>query len=304
MTAVVLALAPVFTVIMLGAALRRTGFVPESFWPNAERITYFVFFPSLLFANTAGADLAFGELLPMAVALASAVLLTGGLMFLARPRLALGDAGFTSLFQGAIRPNIYVGLAAGAGLYGQEGVTLIAVGVAAVVPLVNVLSVLVLARYGDAARPSALGIVRTVAGNPLIIAVTLGIAFNLAGLMLPPVIGPTVEILGRAALPIGLMAVGAGLDLAAAGRAGRPVAVSSAGKLLVCPALTAALCLMLGVGGPALVVAVVYNGLPTAASAYVMARQLGGDSRLMAGIITVTTVMAALTLPGILLLVL
>ena len=44
-------------------------------------------------------------------------------------------------------------------------------------------------------------------------------------------------------------------------------------------------------------VAVLYNGLPTSASSYVLARQMGGDGKLMAGIITATTLAAALTLP-------
>ncbi|WP_246149187.1 hypothetical protein [Skermanella pratensis] len=49
-------------------------------------------------------------------------------------------------------------------------------------------------------------------------------------------------------------------------------------------------------------VAVLFNSLPAAASAYVLARQMGGDSRLMAGTITLQTVLALPSIPLALLL--
>ncbi|MDT4886925.1 hypothetical protein FQZ97_1233330 [compost metagenome] len=44
-------------------------------------------------------------------------------------------------------------------------------------------------------------------------------------------------------------------------------------------------------------VLVLFFALPTAPTAYVLTRQLGGDSHLMAGIITLQTLLAALSLP-------
>ena len=70
-----------------------------------------------------------------------------------RRLVAVDDAGFTSVFQGAVRFNNYVGVMLATGLYGAEGTALAAVANAAIVPTVNVLSVLVFSRYG-AARPS------------------------------------------------------------------------------------------------------------------------------------------------------
>jgi predicted permease len=40
-----------------------------------------------------------------------------------------------------------------------------------------------------------------------------------------------------------------------------------------------------------------YCALPTAPNANIMAKQMGGDTRLMAALITVQTLLAALTLP-------
>ena len=54
------------------------------------------------------------------------------------------------------------------------------------------------------------------------------------------------------------------------------------------------------IAGTAAFVAVLFNGLPTATSAYILARQLGGDATLMASLITAQTLLAMLTLPLVL----
>lgn len=110
-------------------------------------------------------------------------------------------------------------------------------------------------------------------------ACVLGSLFNVLGIGLPPIIGPFLEVLGRAALPIGLLAVGAGLDLSAARRAGFPVGVSSIGKLVLSPAIAAGLCLMLGLPDIELAAVVLYAALPCSASAYVLARLMGAMHR-------------------------
>ncbi len=301
MTELAAALVPTFAIIVLGALLRHRGFLPEVFWPGAERLTYYVLFPCLLAVSVADAELDPGALLPMAGALVFGVLGMAALLLASRPLLAVAGPAFSSIFQGVIRPNTFVGLAAAYGLFGPEGVTLIAIGIASVVPLVNVLCVAVLVRYGDTGRAAVRNGVATtaiaLATNPLIMAVGIGLALQLSGIGLPPLIGPVAEVLGRAALPVGLLAVGAGLDLRAVRRAGGLVGLGTVAKLLVTPGLTLLGCALLGVDGLQAAVAVLYNGLPTAASAYVLARQMGGDAVLMAGIITASTIAAAATMP-------
>ncbi|MEQ8967084.1 MAG: AEC family transporter [Azospirillaceae bacterium] len=299
---VAVALAPVFALILIGAGLRRARLVDDAFWPAVETLVYVLFFPALLFRTMASARLDAGEVGPMAAALALAVWGAGLAALAVGPRRGLDGPAFAAVFQGAIRPNTYVGLAAAAGLYGEPGLALAAVAIAVVVPSVNLLSVAALARHGagdggGAAGPAALA--RAVAGNPLILAVVAGIAANLAGLPLVEPIDSTLEILARTALPLGLLAVGAGLDLGAARRAAGRVAMAATGKLAVMPALTAAACLALGVEGAPAAVAVIYTSLPTAASAYVLSRKMGGDAPLTAGIITATTIAAVATVPAV-----
>ena len=53
----------------------------------------------------------------------------------------------------------------------------------------------------------------------------------------------------------------------------------------------------LGLSGLLVQVAVLLAALPTATSAYILARQLGGDAPLMAGIISGQTLLAMVTIP-------
>ena len=301
MTAVLAALVPIFALIAMGFAMRRYGPYGDGFWLPLERLNYFVLFPALLVTGMARAEIAEVELWPMAAALAGAVLALAGGLYAARGRLGVAGPAFAALFQGAIRPNTYVALAAAASLYDSPGLTLAAVAIAVVIPLVNVLSVVALSAHGAQVhgpgtaapgREAALQIAR----NPIILACALGIALNLSGVMLPAVGEEFLGLLGRAALPLGLLCVGAGLDLPAVRASGPTAAASSALKLLVLPGLTAFLCWLLGVHGATASVAVLFNGCPASAASYILTRQLGGDHRLMAGIIALQTLLAALTL--------
>ena len=133
--------------------------------------------------------------------------------------------------------------------------------------------------------------------NPLILACLAGIAVNLSGLGLAAPIETLFQLLGRAAPSVGLMCVGAGLDLVAARNGKAWVMLSAVLKLAVMPLIALAIAQALGVTGAAAKVLIVFHALPTAPSAYIMARQLGGDARLMAGILTAQTALAVVTLP-------
>lgn len=296
------ALTPIFILILLGYVLRRRRFVPDEFWVPVEKLTYYVFFPLLLLDNLSKASLGDLAVVPMGLALVSAILTATLALLLLRGRLNPDGPAFTSVFQGSVRPNTFVGLAAAAALFGKPGVTLFAIGLATVVPLVNVLCVIVLSRHGSGNGGSIRAVASGVLRNPIIIGVACGAVLNLSGVGRPPLVGSVFQILGDAALPLGLLAVGAGLDLAAARSAGGAVFQSSMVKLLVMPGLTALYGAVFGVHGLTLTVAVLFNSLPAAASAYVLARQMGGDARLMAGTITIQTVLALPSIPLALLL--
>jgi len=293
------ALAPVFLLILMGYAIRRYQWLGDAFWPPAERLTYYVLFPALLIASTARADLAGDQVWAIAGALFAATLSIAVLALALKPFLGLKNPAFTSFFQGTLRPNTYVGMVPAFLFWGDEGVAMLSIAVLAVVPLVNLLSVTVLVIWGaghEGAR-TPMKAVREVVRNPLVVACVAGFSLNALNLGLPPVIMPLLDILGRAALPIALMAVGAGLDfpdlLANRWLAGKAAIL----KLLALPALAWTVATALGLEGQALHVTLLYATLPMSASSYVLAREMGGDAPLAAGMITASTLAAMATMP-------
>jgi malonate transporter and related proteins len=293
------ALAPVFLLIALGWVMRTRGFPGDDFWPAAERLVYFVLFPALLFLTTAATDLGALDLLPLAGALILAIGATVALTIVLRPWLGIGDAAFTSVLQGGIRCNTYVGLAAGSALFGELGLAIMGLVVFVVVTTVNVVSVVALTHYGRrAARPR--DVLASVARNPLIVACVLGFGGNALGIELPAIAYETLDVLARASLTLGLLCVGAGLELAHLGRARRAALVTSALKLLVLPGAAALACRLFGIDPLSAAAAVLFTAAPISASSYVLARQLGGDATMIAGLITITTIGAVATMPLVL----
>jgi malonate transporter len=294
-----LALWPLFAMIVAGYWLRLREFPSEAFWPGAERLNYFILFPALLFSSLARAPLN-NPALPR---LALAVLLGLGIAWLALllvRRLRGWPAGrFGAFTQGILRFNTYLGLAAVGSLFGQEGLTLAALMLALMVPTVNVLSVWSLtAERGVSAHSLLLPILK----NPLILACVGGALFNLTGIGLPGGTDRLLSLLAAASLPLGLLCVGAALKPEQLGGEIPALTSNSALRLLAMPLLAWGVAWALALPAMETAVLVLFFALPTAPTAYVLTRQLGGDSQLMAGIITLQTLLAAGSLVAIMML--
>lgn len=297
MSSIVDALAPLFALIALGAMLGRARFPGGDFWPRLERFIYYLLFPAMLVATLAMADVSRVAVLPLAVTLVGTMIVMGGALWLARTRLALSAPVFTSAFQGVVRFNTYVGVAGAGALYGEAGLTVAAVAIALMVPTANILCVLAFIVSGTQGPAGVGKSVLALARNPLILACVAGVLLNVSGIGLPGVSAPAIELLGQAALPLGLVAVGVALRPQALWRSGRAFWLSSALKLVMTPVLVLGLAWLFGLHGVDRHVALLFAALPTATSAYILARQLGGDAELMAAIITGQTLLAMLVMP-------
>lgn len=305
MQALATAVLPVFLLILLGYVVRRRGWVAAAFWEPAERLTYLFLLPALLTTTLARADFAALPAARMAGAVVLAIVTMSALLIAFHLVARRNGPAVTAVLQTSIRPNTYIGLSIPFALYGEAGLAVAALAVAVVVPTVNVICIAALLRLGDRASQAAAGpgFAKALLSNPLILACLLGLALNFSGIGLPPVAGETLTILARAALPVALLAVGAGLDFGAARTSGGWVAGATALKLAGLPLFTAGFCLLLGVDGLPFAVAVIFNALPAATSSYILARQMGGAPGLVANILTVQTLVAALTLPLLVLLI-
>ena len=299
MTVLLYSLWPLFALIVGGYLLRRHDFPGEAFWPAAERLNYFILFPALLFSSLASAPLD-NPALPR-LALAVLLGLGGGWLGLLLMRRLCGwpAARFGAFTQGILRFNTYLGLAAIGSLHGQPGLVLAALLLALMVPAVNVLSVWSL----SADRAVSLsGLLLPILKNPLILACLAGVLFNLLGIGLPGGSDRLLGLLAAASLPLGLLCVGAALRPQELRGEKSALAWNCTLRLLAMPLLAYVVARALHLPALESSVLVLFFALPTAPTAYVLTRQLGGDGHLMAGIITLQTLLAALSLPLVLIL--
>ena len=286
-----LLLVPDFLLILCGFVLCRWTALDRSVWDGVERLVYYLLFPVLLFNSILKSPLQPGTTLSLGLAglavVGCGVLLAYALRWLpgVDPQLHASGA------QTAFRFNSFIALALAERVGGPQGLAWVALLIALCVPLCNVAAVWPLARHGGH------GYLREIARNPLILATVAGLLANLAGLRLPEAPAAALQRLGLAALPLGLMAVGAGLKLgglkAAPGLAAALLGIRHA----VLPLLAIALCFLLALPPGQSVVLVVFASLSTAPSAYVLAVRMGGHGGFVAGLVTVSTLLCAVSVP-------
>ncbi len=292
------ALAPLFLITAIGYALAAMKFGGDEMWHALDHITFYVFFPALLVKTLMRADLGSVPARDLIfVSFASVTIMSGALVtaYLILKRPVSGPV-FTSFFQGAVRFQSTITVAVAAALFGERGLTLSALSVASIIPTVQLYTVLVLLIFGQGnGEISFWPILRRLAGNPFTLACVLGITLNFTGA--PNVIYDTASILGAPAIALTMLAVGAGLDLASAHAARNLVAANMVLRLIGMPLLVFGLCWLAGLSGHARTVAVIAAAVPTAATAYTMARKMGGDAELMAQIITFQSIASTATLP-------
>lgn len=301
MSEIVSALWPVFALILLGYIARRVGFPGESFWSQAEKATYFILFPVLLVYKLSQADMSAVALDVIALSVMLLIVVGSLITFLLKPVISSNAEGFTSVYQGSVRFNTYVGLAASVALFGSDGLAIAAVIMAIMIPSLNLCCVLVFAVYTHNVKgvSSALG---AVAKNPLIIGSLTGLFLNQSGLGLPGFVEPVFELLSRMALPLGLLAVGAGLSFKVLKDCSKELVGSAVVKLLLMPLIAVGIAAVFELDPLSSQLLLLYAALPTATSAYILARQMGGDAPMMAAIITGQTLISMCTMPLVILL--
>ncbi len=298
MSALLAGVLPVFLMIALGYGLRKSGFLPDEAWRPIEKLAINIFYPGFLIPAIWRADLAGGSAAVAGTAVVAATLLVAGATLLARPLIRLEGPAYTSVFQGVIRWNSFVFVPVIQSVYDPEGVALAAVAIAFIIPVSNIACVAVLARWGALHRePSALGLLRSMIANPILVACLIGLALNLLRVPSIPGLSDSLDLVGAAALPLGLIVAGAGLSFAEVNRRRTVIAGVSLVKLGVMPPLMWFIAWALGGDSLSQGIALICGAAPGSAASYVLARQMGGDAPLIAGVIALTTVGSAVVIP-------
>jgi malonate transporter len=287
----ILLLLPDFLLIVLGYGLCHYTVLNRSVWDSVERLVYYLLFPVLLFVAILKQPLQPSAMLSFA-GCGLAVVGCGIALSYALGRWPGVDARVhASGAQIAFRFNSYVALALAERLGGVQSVAWIALLIALCVPICNMAAVWPLARQAGNNFLSEL------ARNPLIIGTVSGLLANLVGLQMPDVLNVTLTRVGGAALPLGLMAVGAGLRMGALQDGPYLAAAFLSIRHLVLPLVAIVLVRLADLPLAQQTVVVAFAALPTASSAYVLAARMGGNASYVAGLISLSTLIGMVGLP-------
>jgi hypothetical protein len=296
MSAFLTALVPVILLVALGQFLAKRGLVPAEAFRALDRLSFLVLLPALIIRALANAEFD-GAPWVMLGALIAAQVVMGAFGLSARFWPGIARPAIGTIIQSNVRWNTIIGLSLGGLMFGDEGLALVSLAAAAMIPVANVISVYSLVSHaerppGDKPRP-LLALTR----NPLIYACLIGIALASFQVRLPVIADESLKMLANAAIALGLLSAGAGVDLGALQRAGLRTLTWSLVRLIGLPAVTLAIGLTIGLSGLPLAIALICAATPTAPNSYVLARELGGDTTLAANFIAAQTLLAALTLP-------
>ena len=290
---------PIFVMVFMGAVLKRIDFLNDNFVTTSSKLVFNLALPALIFLSMSEMDIG-AQFNPVEVGYVIAVTLVSFFSSWLIAPVVVKERSDRGIFvQGAFRGNLAItGLALVSNMYGPPGVAQASLLMAFVVVLYNMLSVVILEFYlprSDGSHLSLWVIVRSIARNPLIMAVCSGSMVAVAGLGLPDIVVNVGRYFSAMTLPLALIGIGATLDLQALRRTSSESFGSTIIKVVIIPLVATLGAIAIGIEGMTLGVIFLLFAAPTAAASFVMAQAIVGRGTLAANIVVLTTMSSVLT---------
>jgi predicted permease len=301
-------LAPVFLLILLGAVLRRGGFLAGEAPRVLSRYCYWIALPPLLFLKIGLAEADMGSALSTLTICAAVTLSLAVVGLVVALAIRLPPTRAVTMMHVTMRGNLaYVGLpivifAFSAHPQGQSAEAIAALVIGPLVILYNLIPSIA---HVIAAHSGGKGLKRRLllklSTNPLILACLAGLVWNRLvaanGTELPLILLRTLELLGGPALPLALLCVGCGLADTRSLQAAIPSSIAACMKNLLSILLTILFARLLNAGPIETAVALILMAAPTAVASFILVEELNGDPNIAASTITLSTLLSLLTLP-------
>lgn len=292
------AIATIFFMILLGWWLRVKRIPSEEYWLYADKLVYWLLFPALLFHKTSNIEISSELVQPIFSIAIAGMVLSVCLAWAGSRLLNFNPAASSAIFQGAARHNTFISLAIVERLFGDSGLLIATLVTALLVPASNIVIVFALVLIlnkgqGQIIRKIGEDLIR----NPIIIAIALGFSANSLGWHNIIIVHEVTGLLSNAALPVVLLCIGASMQFEDIHETFKALALSSVIKLIVFPAFTVLMIWLTHVPAELAIILCIYAATPTATSGFALTRQMGGDYKLMASLITQQTLISFISLP-------
>lgn len=306
---VVSSLFPVVLMIALGCLAGRRGMVAASSVKDLSQLVFYLLSPALLFRAMSAVRVQDLDLRPVAAYFIAAGLIYGVTLWRGRFGRQAAVLAMASTYSNSVMIGIpLVGLA-----YGPAGMvtllTLVSLHALVLLTTATLAVELAIAREVDAQGGPRRSMVRVLLPalrsaliHPVPIPIVAGLLWGQTGWPLPAPVDKTLMLVGQAFAPLALILVGITLATTAIGPHLRGALRVAAAKNLVHPALVVGLGWVLGLTGLPLVVMVVAAALPMGANVFLFAQRYGTAEQMATAAVAVSTVMALVTVPAVMLL--
>ncbi|ASJ76256.1 AEC family transporter [Granulosicoccus antarcticus] len=276
---------PILLLLMVGWGICRIKLVDTHFIAQANALVFNVTLPVMLFFAIAGRSFNEALDLPLTLIGLGGTLILVALLLLVGRLIPLDQRGV--FVQGSYRGNLAIlGVALAVATYGEEVLPLVAVYIALVTTVYNIIAVWVL---------NSSGVLRNLLKNPILIGIMAGVLASLINLPVPEFLRSTGNYLTGMTLPLALICIGATLDFNSLFGNGRTILLAVFFKLIVSPLILVGLGLLFGLGSVQIGILFFLAASPTATASYIMARQMTAHGALAAEIVAVTTALGVLS---------
>jgi predicted permease len=292
--AVIETIAPIFFIIIFGYIIQRKGFLESHFISEANRFIFLFPLPVLIFTGIVKSDIKdvafshiFSVILPTLIILCIALIL-GVIIGLKGGRLG-------TFVQTTFHGNVsYIGLAVLFYMLGEEGLKKGSILIGFLILVNNTCAIAVLS-WTSRQHKNMLKALVSIIKTPVIVATFLGILILYLNIPIPKVLLKGMGILANIALPMALIIIGASISIGTIKTSFKLSALISFLKLMVLPYLAVLYCKIYCISPNDALPGIILLATPTAATSYILAHELDGDTGLASGAVTLSTLLSPLT---------
>jgi predicted permease len=289
--AIIETIIPIFLIIIFGYILQQRGLLTAQFIQEANRFVFLFSLPVLIFTGIMKSDIKDVALVNiLSVIIPTLVILCLAFLLALAMRLKKGTLG--SFVQTTFHGNItYIGLAVLYYMLGDEGLKKGSILIGFLILVNNTFAIAVLSwtsqKHGNIWKSLA-----SIAKTPLIIATFVGILLLYLSIPVPKLLMKSMGILANIALPMALIIIGASMSLSTIKSSFKLSAIVAFMKLIVLPSLSLLFCSLYAITPRDALPGIILLATPTATTSFILANQLGGDTELASGVITLSTLLS------------
>jgi len=295
---------PIFALILAGWIARKTGALSENATREVNRLVVYLALPALLFdimANAKPAEIWQPGFI-VAFAAGCAVIFGATLFWRVARGRHLADAAIDGL-NASYANTGFIGFPLVLSLIGDTGMAPVLISTILTVCVLFAVAIILIEgglQSETRRRDIALKTARSLAKNPLLVAPVLGALVMLSGISLPAPVHAFLKLMGGAASPCALIALGLFLAGTRAGEAGARATTTSilvGLKLIAQPIVTWLIAApLLNLPPAATHTAVLLAALPTGTGPFMLAEFYGREASLTGRVVLASTVLSVLTI--------